>query len=286
MVLDGTHPFFRSGATVIKMSVDFEDPVGKRATTAAAKLGAWSRCADVIAAFPEGAASLASGTTIITGPTAGIGVATATSLASLGGRVILAARSAEKAAIVAADIIAKHSNAKVTYIHLDLMSLASVSKFVNEFRKLSRTEGWPPLKCIVLNAAVLCFSRTNSVEGYEATFAVSHLAHFLLVTELVPELKQVAPSRIVAVSSLSHFGPYASRDVGSADALREHVVSPRGDDWNMKRTMGAYGNAKLANVMMALSLSQKLAADGVTACSLHPGAIMITSYTDLILHDC
>ena len=240
-------------------------------------LTAQSRCADVIKFYPDGASSLAGGTTIITGPTAGIGVATATALASLGGRLILAARSAQKAAAVSADILAQHPSAKVSYIHLDLMSLDSVATFVRDYRRQAKAERWPPLKCLVLNAGLVSINYALSAEGYEATFAVSHLAHFLLATELRPELKEAAPSRVVIVSSGSHAGPYATQSVRSVEALKQHVVKPPADGWGFPRAMKAYGNAKLCNTMMARSIADKFAADGITACALHPGTMMGTS---------
>ena len=118
-------------------------------------LSAWSRCADVIAEYPAGASELAQSTTIVTGPTAGIGVETARWLASLGGRTVLAARNLDKAAAVASEIRRTHPQAQISAIQCDLVSLASVSQFVDEFRKQSAAEGWPPLKCIVLNAGVI-----------------------------------------------------------------------------------------------------------------------------------
>ena len=236
-----------------------------------------SRCADVVKFYPDGAAALAGGTTILTGPTAGIGVATATALASLGGRLVLAARSAEKAAAVSADILAKHPTAKVSCIHLDLMSLVSVADFLREFRQKAQVERWPPLKCLVLNAGLISLKHTLSTDCYEATFAVSHLAHFLLATELRPELKQAAPSRIVIVSSGSHAGPYATKNLRSVEALKEHVVNPPAAGWGLPRAIQAYGNAKLCNTMMARSIAEKLAGDGISSCSLHPGTMMGTS---------
>ncbi|KAL1530200.1 hypothetical protein AB1Y20_001116 [Prymnesium parvum] len=240
-------------------------------------LGGWSRCAQVAAFYPEGVAQLAGATTIVTGPTAGIGVATATALAATGGLVVLAARSAEKSAELIAQIHAKDPAARVVHLPLDLASLASVARFAPEFRRRAREERWPPLKCLVLNAGVFPMSHTLSADGYEATFAVSHLAHFLLATELQPELKRAAPSRVVVVSSMSQFGPYATTDFTSIDQLKANVVSPSGEGWSLPRSAKAYAHAKLCNSMMARSIHNKMASEGITACSLHPGTMMATS---------
>ena len=247
------------------------------AAEARPKLGWRSRCADVIASFPAGAEELSTGTTIMTGPTAGIGVETAAALASIGGRVVLAARSPSKSQKTAEDIMKRHPSATLSCLPLDLASLSSVASFVAQYRERAKAEGWKPLKCIVLNAGVIAFSHRTSEEGHELTFAVSHLAHFFLVTELLPELRAAAPSRVVVVSSGSHHGPHATTNVRSDEALRAHLVAPAAEGWGYLRGMKAYGSAKLCNAMMARSIAAKFKADGIDAVSLHPGTMMGTS---------
>lgn len=97
---------------------------------------------------------------------------TATALASIGGRVVIAARDATKATELAAILTAKHPSAKISCLALDLASLDSVSAFVSEFRKRSSKEAWPPLKCLVLNAGLIAFTKQTSKDGHEMTFAV------------------------------------------------------------------------------------------------------------------
>lgn len=249
----------------------------------ARQLGGWSRCADAIAYYPSGAQELAASTTILTGATAGIGVATATALASVGGRVVLAARSEEKAKRVIDTILASHPAAQLTFIQLDLSSLASVNAFATAFRKAMNDGKWPPLKCIVCNAGVINFTPKASADGFEDTFAVSHLAHFALVRLLHAELVAAKPSRVVIVSSSSsHYGPHATRDVSSRDAVLAHVVRtpPAGTSWGTVKAMQAYGNAKLCNVIFAKTLQERLYGSdddaGIAACSLHPGTMMST----------
>ena len=141
---------------------------------------------------------VAASTTILTGATAGIGVATATALASIGGRVVLAARSEEKAKRVIDTILVSHPAAQLTFIHLDLSSLASVHAFAAAFRKQSSDDQWPPLKCLVCNAGLFNFTGKVSVDGFEDTFAVSHLAHFALVRLLHEELTAAQPTLATA----------------------------------------------------------------------------------------
>ena len=241
-------------------------------------LSGWSRCRDVVAFYPEGAAELSAGTTIITGVTAGIGVETAKAIAGIGGRTILAARNSDKAVAVAADIRRIHPHAQVSTCRLDLSSLVSVLDFVDEYRRRASEEQWPPLKCLVLNAGVISMAHRVTIDGFEETFAVSHLAHFLLATELRPELQAAAPSRVVVVSSGSHAGPLATKEVRSASALEAHVVRPSGAGWGLLKAMQAYGSAKLCNCYMARAIATKFCdAEGITACSLHPGTMMATS---------
>ena len=245
------------------------------------QLGGWSRCADAIAYYPSGAQELAASTTILTGATAGIGVATATALASIGGRVVLAARSEEKAKRVIDTILAIHPAAQLTFIQLELSSLASVNAFAGAFRKQMSEGEWPPLRCIVCNAGVINFTPKASADGFEDTFAVSHLAHFALVRLLHAELIAAKPSRVVVVSSGSHYGPHATRNVGSRDALLAHVARtpPEGRSWGTLKAMRAYGSAKLCNVIFAKTLQERLCgvdSSGIAACSLHPGTMMST----------
>jgi len=251
-------------------------PAVKRGPAAA--LNAWSHTSDVIAAYPEAAAALRDATVIITGPTAGIGVPTTIALAGICGRVVLAARSGTKAEEVIGQIRARHPEAQATWIPLDLASLASVTRFADRFTQQSSTEGWPPLKQLVLNAGMFAFDYTTSADGHELTFAVNHLAHFHLTTLLLPHLRAAAPARVVVVASDSHQGPLAVTDVTSAAALRRLVCPAQRvrERFSYLDGIRAYGSSKLANVCFAQALHERLHAEGVSACSLHPGTMMAT----------
>jgi len=191
-------------------------------------LSKWSRTEDVRDAFPEGCAELKQFTTIITGPTTGIGAATTIALAAVGGRVVLAARSQQKAEALMSEIVASVPDAgPMAWIELDLSSLESVEAFADKFAVASDAGGWPLLKCVVCNAGMFNMAGKfrASADGFEETFAVNHLGHFLLTKLLMPRLVAAAPSRVVLVSSGSHFGPLTTKEVANRVALRE-LASP------------------------------------------------------------
>ena len=242
-------------------------------------LGWASRPADVIARHPHAKREMKDATVLITGPTSGIGVHTAEALAGFAGRVVLAARSEEKAQSLIADIRTRVPSAHFSFIPLELASLASVDACATSFLERQRSEGWPPLKVLILNAGVYTFTGRYeaSEDGYERTFAVNHLAHFLLTMKLMPALEAARPSRVVVVGSGSHFGPHVTRDVANIDALRQ-LATPS-DGYRRRFWHGAsaraYGSSKLANTCFAKSIHTKwLESKGIGCCSLHPGTLM------------
>lgn len=106
----------------------------------------------------------------------------------------------------------------------------------------------------------------KTVDGFESQFGVNHLAHFLLATSLVPELKAGKPSRVVAVSSI------ANRRGGI-----------NWDDINWEKNYdrwAAYGQSKTANILFAKQFNKLYSSEGIQAYALHPGGIM----TNLIKH--
>ena len=229
-------------------------PAALPSFTAQAELTWASRPTDVIRCY--GAEHMKHATVLITGPTSVIGVHTADALASFGGRVVLAARSEPKAQALIDSIRSRQPNAKLSFLPLDLASLTSVATCAARFLELQASEGWPPLKALILNAGVYNFSGryVASDDGYERTFAVNHLAHFLLTMRLMPALEAARPSRVVVVGSGSQFGPHLTKDVASADALAT-LASPSDATqrwfWHGASSR-AYGSSKLANTMYAL----------------------------------
>lgn len=244
----------------------------------ASRLSRRSRPADVFASLST--AHMADATVLITGPTSGVGEEAVVALASLGCQLVLAARSAERVQAML-DRRKLNGHAKISFIQCDLASLESVAACADAFLEQQAT--WPPLKVLVLNAGVYNFlGRYNaSADGFESSFAVNHLGHFLLALKLAPALEAAAPSRVVVVSSGSHFGPHATRRV---EEPRELLALATPDE-KARRSFGhlaalrAYGSSKLANTCFARSLHARWAAKGVTACSLHPGTLVATGLT-------
>lgn len=190
---------------------------------------------------------------LITGASSGIGRATAVALAREGARLVLAGRSEERHREVLAEL--RGLGAAVDYLELDLGNLAAVRGCAERFLALGE-----PLH-VLLNNAGLAGSRGRTVDGFERTFGINHLGHFLLTELLLERLRSSAPSRIVNVSSQAHYRP---REIDWA-ALRQDTRSTTG--------FPEYGVSKLCNVLHAKHLAQRLAGTGVTTYSLHPGVI-------------
>ena len=193
-------------------------------------------------------------TVVITGSSEGIGKQTALELARLGARIILNGRHADKLKDVRDEIINATGNDGIEYVAADLSSMTEVTKFAEEILTLC-----PRLDVLINNAGVLIGDRTLTKDGYETTFAINHLSHFMLTNLLIDRLRASAPTRIITVSSQLHRS-------GTIDFDNLH-----GERHYNGRS--AYCNSKLANVMFSHELSSRLTDSGVTSNSLHPGVI-------------
>jgi light-dependent protochlorophyllide reductase len=198
-------------------------------------------------------------TAIITGGNGGLGYhcARAIAAASPQWQVIIASRDHAKSEEAVRAIIAETGNPNVAAIALDLGSLDSVRRFPADFaaRQL------PPIGALVCNAGIQTVrDLTYTDEGYETTFAVNHLGHFLLVNLLLRHLSEHA--RIVMVSSGTH-NPDQFTGMPKPDYLDAVTVAKRqtgADPGTAGRT--AYTTSKLCNVMFAYELSRRLKAEG------------------------
>ncbi|MCS7012278.1 MAG: SDR family oxidoreductase [Chloroherpetonaceae bacterium] len=191
---------------------------------------------------------------IVTGANSGIGFETAKALAKMGAQVGLVCRTAAKAEEAKAAILRAVPEAKLSTFAADLASQAEIRRVAEEIKLTC-----PKIDVLINNAGVIENERKLSPDGIEMTFAVNHLAYFLLTHLLLDKIKAAAPSRIVNVSSAAHFGASINFD----DLQGEKSYSA----WR------AYSQSKLANVLFTYELARRLAGTGVTANCLHPGVI-------------
>jgi len=188
---------------------------------------------------------------LITGGTNGIGKSTAHELARMGATIVIVGRNAQKTSQVVEEIRAASGNNTVDSLLADLSSQQEVRRLANEFEsKYSR------LHVLLNNAGAVFMQRQLSVDGVEMTFALDHLAYFLLTNLLLDKIKASAPARIVNVSS----GAHTSGKIEFDNLQGERDYSPR-----------AYDNSKLANILFTMELARRLEGTGVTVNALHPG---------------
>ncbi len=192
---------------------------------------------------------------VITGASAGIGLATAKALAARGADLVLANRSREKSEPVIAELKRLAGHERIEFVALDLGKLASVR---TAGEQLARRSG--PIHVLINNAGQGGL-RGQTSDGFELAFGTNHLGHFLLTTLLLDKLRASAPARIVHVSSQGH---YQARAI-HWDRLQQRTRSITG--------MTEYAESKLANVLFSNELALRLAGTGVTSNALHPGVI-------------
>lgn len=196
---------------------------------------------------------------LITGATNGIGLAAAQELARRGANLAITARSEERGAAAIERIrAAAGADVRVDLLLADLASQASVRALAAEV-----LERYPRLDVLVNNAGAINEKRRLTDDGIELTWAVNHLAPFLLTNLLLPRLKESAPARIITTSSDAH------------TSAKEGIPF---DDLNAERSYGLrgfkrYGETKLANILFTAELARRLEGTGVTANCFHPGLV-------------
>ncbi|QIN81671.1 SDR family NAD(P)-dependent oxidoreductase [Rubrobacter tropicus] len=215
-------------------------------------------------------------TAIITGGNQGLGYQAAKNVAAAGDgwHVVIAGRNEEKVVGAVGRMRAESGNPRVDGMVLDLASLHSVRSFAEAF---AAREDLPPLRALVLNAGLQVVSGTTYTEdGFETTFGVNHLGHYLLVNLLVGEM--APPARIVFVSSGTHdpeqrTGMPAPRYRGAkALAWPERYPDPD-EEGEGTGVVGRrrYTTSKLANLYTSYELARRLAGSGVTSNAFDPG---------------
>jgi NAD(P)-dependent dehydrogenase (short-subunit alcohol dehydrogenase family) len=197
---------------------------------------------------------LAGKSVLVTGGTGGIGRATAIGLAALGARVAITGRDQARTEAAAAAIRAAPGSPAVDAFAADLSAQAGV-------RRLAALvlDSYPRLDVLVNNVGGFWAHRHLTADSLERTFALNHLAPFLLTSLLLDRLTASAPARIVTVSS----GAHARGRIDFGDLQGER-------DYSGQR---AYSQSKLANVMFTYELARRLDGTGVTATVCHPGVV-------------
>lgn len=201
-----------------------------------------------------GTADLSGKTCIVTGASNGIGKATAAALAAMGGRVVMVCRDAGRAEAARAEIARDAASDDIDVLIADLSSQEQVRGVAAEI-----SSRYPTIDVLVNNAGAINTVRTTTVDGIETTFAVNHLAYFLLTKLLLEQVRASEAGRVVNVSSGAHVG--ARIDFDDVQGARRYGA------------MRAYGQSKLANVLFTYELARRLEGSRVTANCLHPGVV-------------
>ena len=195
-------------------------------------------------------------TVLITGGNTGIGLATAKGLGAMGAEIIITSRDDQKGAAAKAEI-EREIGRPIRLERLDLASFESIRAFAARI-----LESTPRLDVLINNAGLILDKRSATVEGFESTFGINHLGHFLLTDLLLDRLRESAPARIVVLASDAHYRAKSGLDF---DDLMSERGSFRGFD--------VYAKSKLANVMFTRELAKRLEGSGVTVNAAHPGVV-------------
>ncbi len=193
---------------------------------------------------------------VITGATAGIGLAAATELARRGAHLTIVARSWERGHEAAGRIAHETTWRQEPEVLLaDLSSQAAVRRLGAELH-----DRYPRIDVLANNAGAVNAKRTTTEDGIELTWAVNHLAPFLLTTLLLDRLTASAPARVITTTSDAHAGAHIPFDDFESGADRA-------------RGFRRYGQTKLANILFTSELARRIESTGVTANCYHPGFI-------------
>lgn len=194
-------------------------------------------------------------TVAITGASSGIGLETARALAGKGARVVMVVRSEQRGQAAIESIRKSAPDAQLELVLADLYSLAEVRKAGAALR-----ERCERLDVLVNNAGLIHNTRELTVDGFEKTFALNHLAAFLLTYEVRELLAASAPARVVTVASYGHtFARFEWDDLATMTKWKGETA--------------VYGASKLCNIWFAKEAARRFVGTGVTSNALHPGAV-------------
>lgn len=194
---------------------------------------------------------------VVTGATSGIGLAVARSLAGAGAFVIGVGRSSERNEAARAQILAEFPDARVAYLLADLSEQGQVRQLAAEIHALIEKEGFSALDVLVNNAGVYLARKAMTSEGIEMTFAVDHLAGFLLTHDLLPLLLKSNDPRVITMSSYAHKTTWMNVN---------RIANPR-----PYFSLLAYKRAKLCNVLFTRALNRHF--PQIKALAMDPGLV-------------
>jgi NAD(P)-dependent dehydrogenase (short-subunit alcohol dehydrogenase family) len=193
-------------------------------------------------------------TVVATGATSGIGEEAALALAGMGARIVLVARDETRAEAT----LSKLEGVAPRLGHaVHLTDLSSMAETRRVGLMIAGTE--PRVDVLINNAGAMFAGRRVTAEGLEMTFALNHMAYFLLTAALAERLAAAAPARVVSTASQAHQG--ASLDLSDLQGAKGY------NGWR------AYGRSKLANILFTWEAARRLAGAGVTANCFHPGVV-------------
>lgn len=197
---------------------------------------------------------------VMTGASDGLGAESASQLAAQGHDLLLSGRNPEKLAGVVSRVQQESPGVEVRSYACDFADLDAVRGLAAHV-----LETCPRIDVLLNNAGTIFLTRSVTAQGYESTFAVNHLAPFLLTELLVDRVVASGPGRIVNTASTMHYrGKLDFDDMGYENGSYSG--------------MGAYGRSKLATVLYSRELAGRLDGSGVTVNSLHPGAVATSIY--------
>jgi NAD(P)-dependent dehydrogenase (short-subunit alcohol dehydrogenase family) len=201
---------------------------------------------------------------VVTGANGGLGLESARGLAGAGAHVVMAARSQAKAHAARDEILARHAEASLEIVELDLGSLDSVRRAADTIAGKH-----PVIDILINNAGLMAMPERRTADGFEMQFGVNHLGHWVFTAGLMPAILAADGARVVTVTSTGH---HFGRRIESENPNMHGNY----DAWR------AYGNSKLANYHFAIGLQREFEAMGARAQSLvaHPGL----SHTNLQIH--
>ena len=191
---------------------------------------------------------------VVTGGTSGIGEIAAEALARQGARIVMVARDKARGEATLQRLNVAGPGVRHSLHLADLSSIGVTRKLASEIAAAE-----PRIDVLINNAGAVFSRRQTSVDGLEMTFAVNHMAYFVLTEGLLPTLKATPGARIVSTASAAHLR--AKLDFDDLQSARSYAG------------FTAYGRSKLANILFTRELARRLAGSSVTANCLHPGFV-------------